>query len=164
MTKLYEISNALASLHHELEESGGILSDELEKKLDSLSLSFTEKAEGIVKLTRNLEGDELAIENEIHRLQNRLNSISGLRNRLENYIKTSMEVAGKEEVNLGIHNIAIVNNPPSAEEVDREKTPAHFITIKTEKIISKREILDALKRGEEVPGWKLTHKTRLKIR
>lgn len=162
---LYDLSNELALINDELAESGGELPDELEIRLDSLSLSFNQKVEGIVKWSKNLEGRESALDKEIARLCERKKATENLRDRLKKYMLESMQRAGKTKVEMDTFTVAIQKNPASLEVVDPEAVPATYKTIRQEVVLDRRQMLDDLKAGKPLEGAKLADpKFHLRIR
>lgn len=163
---LYELSTELARIHDELVDSGGELTDELEKRLDESGLAFTAKVENIVRWTRNLSTRSAAIKAEIDRLTALKKSADNLEKRLKAYVQMCMEMAGKEKVEYDLFTVRLQKNPPSAEVMDEGATPAKFLTIIPEqKVPDRKAILEALKGGEKVKGWQLvTERKHLRIK
>ena len=165
MSNLYELSYELAAINDELAETEGLLTDELEIRLDSLSLSFVSKIEGVVRWTKNLDGREDILDKEIARLSARKKATEHLRERLKKYMLESMQRAGRTKVEFDTFSVAIQRNPPSLEVVDVEAIPAAYKTIRQEIVIDRRQMLDDLKKGKEIQGVSLiTDKVHLRVR
>lgn len=152
---LYQLSLALQNIQDELVESGGELTLDLEKRLDETNLTFNEKVESIGKWVRNIGGHKDMLDAEIVRLQARKSGAEALEKRLKDYVLTCMQQAGKTKMEYGLFSITIAKNPPNVGIVEGDLIPARFITIKTETVINKTEIIDALKAGEKIPGARL---------
>ena len=161
---LYHLASELEAINEQIKENEGVIDESLEKSLDDCGLALRDKASGIIKWTIDLEGKEKAIEAEILRLTKMKTSVSNLHDRLREYVHTSMKRADIQKIELPTMEISVVNNPPSSHAVDEDRTPAEFVILKTSKQIDKRGILDAMKSGQEVPGWELRTATRLKVK
>ena len=162
---LYELSAHLAIVQDEIINDEGVISEELERQLDTLLPAITEKAGNIGRWLRNIDGNIESVESEITRLKERKEVNSHLKDRLKTYLKDSMEKAGMDKIDTGIMVLAIQKNPPSVELVDETAIPASYKDVIPEQyIISKKRILEALKAGEEVKGAILHQGTHLRLR
>ena len=165
MTRLYELATELAVINDTLIDAQGELTPDLEQRLDAVNLALEQKASGIRKWYAMIENDETALETEIARLQRIKKVNENLRERLKEYVKKNMEVAGLKTIKTQIGTFTIANNPPSVEIVVPELVPKNFVEIVTTEKINKQQIKDALSEGYDVPGAKLiTDKTNLRIR
>ncbi len=165
MAHLYELSTELALINDEIISADGELSPDLEARLDSVSLDFRAKSQGIAKWTLDLAGVESMIETEIARLQRKKKVAENLRQRLTAYIKACMEQADVQKIESPTLTLRIQKNPPSVEILAEEQLPARFIRIKQVTEIDRTGMLAALKNGEDVPGARLvTERTHLRIR
>lgn len=161
---LHKVSTEIARINNEIIDAEGVVSPELEKKLDEMGLALRDKAEGIIRWTLNLDGKQEAIDKEIARLQKLKKATKGLRERLEGYVEGCMKTADIKKIELDTIEIAVVKNPPSVEVEDNKALPAQFIETITTHRVDKKAILAALKAGESVTGARLvTDKTRLRV-
>lgn len=163
---LYELGKELQAVKNEIIDDQEVVSEELETRLDSLNLELNQKAQGIRKWLTSITGNEESINKEIKRLQHILMGQSRLRQRLEQYVETTMKNADISKIETPIGTFSIVKNPPSVEVVVKEMVPDQFMrVIPEQKEPNKTLIADALKNGVDVPGCKLiTDRTRLKIK
>ncbi len=165
MAHLYELSTELATINDEIISADGELTPDLEARLDSVSLDFRAKSQGIAKWTLDIAGVESMIETEIARLQRKKKVAENLRTRLTAYIKSCMEQADVQKIESPTVTLRIQKNPPSVEILAEDQLPAKFIRIKQIREIDKTGMLTALKNGEDVPGARLvTERTHLRIR
>jgi len=165
MAHLYELSTELATINDEIVSADGELSQDLEARLDSVSLDFRAKSQGIAKWTLDIAGVESMIETEIARLQRKKKIAENLRARLTAYIKGCMEQADVLKIESPTITLRIQKNPPSVEILAEDQLPAKFIRIKQITELDKTGILTALKNNEDVPGARLiTERTHLRIR
>ena len=98
MAHLYELSTELATINDEIISADGELTPDLEARLDSVSLDFRAKSQGIAKWTLDIAGVEAMIETEIARLQRKKKVAENLRTRLMAYIKGCMEQADVQKI------------------------------------------------------------------
>lgn len=165
MAHLYELSTELSTINDEIISADGELTPDLEARLDSISLDFKAKSQGIAKWTLDIAGVESMIETEIARLQRKKKVAENLRTRLTAYIKSCMEQADVPKIESPTITLRIQKNPPSVEILAEDKLPARFIKIKQIMELDKTGMLAALKNGEDVPGARLvTERTHLRIR
>ena len=162
---LFHLASELEAINEQIKEAEGVIDESLEKSLDDCGLALRERASGIIKWTIDLEGKEKAIEAEILRLAKLKTSVSSLHDRLREYVHTSMIRADIQKIELPTMEISVVRNPPSVEVVDPDLIPAKYVTVKMEKVVSKKDILADLKAGQDIPGVHLNEsKTRLKVK
>mgnify|MGYP000694576319 FL=1 len=78
-------------------------------------------------------------------------------------IKTGLNNLELPEIHGYEYTFRIQANPPSVIIDDEQKVPAEFITteVKTTTKVSRKEILDAIKAGQEVPGVHIERSSRL---
>ena len=165
MAHLYELSTELATINDEIISADGELTPDLEERLDSVSLDFRAKSQGIAKWTLDIAGVESMIETEINRLQRKKKAAENLRTRLKAYIKGCMEQADVQKIESPTINLRIQKNTPSVDIIAEDQLPAKFIRITQVTEVDKAGMLTALKNGEDVPGARLiTERTHLRIR
>jgi hypothetical protein len=156
--KLYELSSAMTQVI-ELMENGA---EGLEDTLEALNLSFDEKVDNCVKMHRNLLAQAELCKAEAKRLSDRARAWEKQAEFLKRYTELEMRKMGVEEVKSSLFKIKLALNPPSVNVVDEELIPMDFYTV-PEPSISKSAILDALKKGIEVPGAELKQEKSLRI-
>ena len=163
---LYELSQELALINDEIANKEGVLDTSLEARLDTITLNFDSKISNISYWILDLFGRETALDMEINRLTAKKKANKNLQNRLQQYIKESMEKANKKKLEFDTFTVALCLNPPSVEIMDEKAIPSRFLTIIPEqKIADKKAILEALKKGEKVNGAVLNDtKTHLRLR
>lgn len=154
-TSLYDISSDLQDIHNAIIEADGELSPELESSLDRLNLALESKVHGIGKWLRNLDGNEIAIQAEIDRLNKRKASIENLEKRLKDYVYLCMVKADKKKFDFPTFTARIQKNPPSVDVVDEVKLPSKYVRIKQVTELDKRQMLADLKSGASVDGARL---------
>ena len=163
---LYELSQELALINDEIANKEGVLETSLEARLDTITLNFDSKISNISYWILDLFGRETALDMEINRLTAKKKANKNLQNRLQQYIKESMEKANKKKLEFDTFTVALCLNPPSVEIKDEQAIPAKYLTIIPEqKVVDKKAVLADLKAGEQVKGAVLiTNKTHLRLR
>ena len=149
--KLYELSQSYVMLQEMAEE---LDPQTFLDTLDSIKEGFDDKAENTAKLIRSIEGDIEVLKAEEKRLAERRKTYEGKVNTLKEYLQIQMEVAGIEKVKRPLVTISIRNNPPSVRVLDESLIPSEYMIPQLPKI-SKKDIKEALKNGEFVPGAEL---------
>lgn len=163
--ELYKLTSELARIEISLAENGGELTPELEALLDEANLAITAKAASIGKWCLNLGAEVAVINAEITRLKAAETARENLRKRLMDYIKAALISADIQTMDCGIFKLTVAKNPPSVEIVNEEAIPSEYVIVTTARTVDKRDVLDALKAGEVVPGARLvTDKTNLRIK
>lgn len=163
---LYTLSAELAVINDEIVDAEGVVTPELEARLDGLGLAFDKKVYGIVRWTLNLKGNTAALDIEIKRLQARKKAAENLDKRLKEFIALCLRQADRKKVEFDTFTVALQKNPASADIENEAMIPAKFLTIVPEqKVVDKKAVLDALKKGEVVEGATLINdRTHLRIR
>ncbi len=155
--KLYEISDDISELKR-LEEQDEIDEQTLNDTLESLQLSFNDKAEAITKVLKNISAPIQAIDEEIKRLQARKKIIENNVERLKDYLKINMQIAKIDVIKTDLITIRLQNAPPSVEIEDASSIPEDYKKVKIISEIDKKKIIKDLKAGKEVSGVKLKQK------
>ena len=149
--KLYELSQSYVRLQEMAEE---LDPQTFLDTLDSIKEGFDDKAENTAKLIRSLEADIEVLKAEEKRLAERRKTYEGKVITLKQYLQIQMEMAGIEKVKRPLVTISIRKNPPSVRVLDESLIPSEYM-IPQEPKISKKDIKEALKNGEFVPGAEL---------
>lgn len=168
MTQLYKLADELVKLHDEIADNDGILTDELEKRLDASTLDFQAKAENIGKWVLSLSGDTSAIESEIARLARRKEIIENLQKRLKNYLKLQMERIEKTKLELPTFTVSVCKSPARLMILDEKKLPPEYFIVVPEHVeldkTGRERLKENLKNGVVVDGAILETGTHLRIK
>ncbi|GAG65843.1 unnamed protein product [marine sediment metagenome] len=159
MTKLYELTGqylALAELADDPNMPGDVLADTLE----GIEGAIEVKAEALLQVVAGLEGDTGAIDHEIKRLQARKAVINNRAKSLKDYLKTNMEQGNINKISCPLFQITLSKPRPMVAVVDSDAIPDEYIKTTVVKAPMKKEILAALKAGEDVPGCLLGESAR----
>jgi len=165
--KLYEITGELAvaiTKYEEAQTEEELL--ELEKTINSIELSFTDKALAVAFYTRNLLADVTAIENEVNRLTALKKRAQTRKEWFEKYLKASMDTVGIPRIENATLKISIKKNPASVVIDNEQYIPHQYMRVIPERLEpDKIAIKDAWKQGIGVSGTHIEdNKTHLEIK
>lgn len=159
--KLYELSESLNQVAYMIEEEGV---EGLEGVLETIDLSFQQKAEGIIKLHHSKLMEAEAIENEIKRLKLRSDKLRKDSEWLHSYVEREMLRTGTPEIKSSLFKIKIGTNPPRVEITNQALLPKQFLRTSVSVSADKTAIKEALQNGTAVPGAEIRQDMKLKIK
>jgi ectoine hydroxylase-related dioxygenase (phytanoyl-CoA dioxygenase family) len=151
MVKLYEIANDHRGLIALADESDLDITDTLE----AIEGEFNDKAESLVSVVLNMDGDVTAIDSQIERLQARKTAIKNRQESMKDYLRQNMEATGIKKISCPLFTINCVEGRQIAVIDNEESLPDEFVKVKTTVSPDKNAIAKALKEGEDVPGASL---------
>ena len=161
MAKLYELTQNYNNLL-ELVDNPDVPTEMLEESLNSIDDEIDTKAENIAKVIKSIESDIAGLKGEEKRLADRRKSLEGRIDNLKEYVEGSMRAVGKEKIRGKVFTLGIQRNAPSVDVIDEDVIPEQYFITKKE--LSKKDVLVALKKGEEVPGAAIKQTESLRIR
>ena len=161
MAKLYKLTQNYNNLL-ELVDNPDVPTEMLEESLNSIDDEIDTKAENIAKVIKSIESDIAGLKGEEKRLADRRKSLEGRIDNLKEYVEGSMRAVGKEKIRGKVFTLGIQKNAPSVDIIDKDVIPEQYFITKKE--LSKKDILVALKKGEEVPGAAVKQTESLRIR
>lgn len=160
-SKLEEmIENSINWETGEVDENYDKLTD-LKNEINALVVS---KGKDLIYVLRKQDNYAEVIDEEIKRLQTLKKSYTKKKENLSNYIKMCMITNNIKAIETPVGKLSIVNNAESVEIYDESLIDKKFIKTKIEETISKTDIKNAIKNGEEVQGARLVRNTRLVIK
>jgi hypothetical protein len=159
VTKLYELTGSYLALA-ELADDPNMPEDALTDSLEGLEGEIEIKAQALLQVVSGLEGDTGAIDAEIKRLQARKGVINNRALSLRNYLKDNMAQTGINKISCPLFQITLSKARPMVAITDSLAIPDKYIRTLTQKQPMKKEILDALKAGESIPGCELGESAR----
>ena len=131
---------------------------------DEINALVGNKGKDLIYVLRKQDNYAEAIDEEIKRLQALKKSYAKKKENLSNYIKMCMIANNIKAIETPVGKLSIVNNAESVEIYDESLIDKKFIKTKVEETISKTDIKNAIKNGEEVQGASLVRNTRLAIK
>lgn len=158
--RLYEISEGYTRLQLRAEDG-----EDIADELALLDGELSAKAQGVLHVLRNLEGDALAVEAEIARLSARKLAAENNAKRIREYLRSSMEKSGLTRVQGPAFSVSLSDGPERVEVDDAALLPEAYVRTKTTSEPNKAAILAAYKTtGEVIPGTRIERGTRLVIK
>lgn len=156
--RLYDITEAYRALSL-LAEDGEDVSAEL-AKIDG---ELVTKAEGILHVLRNVEGDADKIDQEIKRLTARKRVAENNAARIREHLRKGMEASGVTRIAGGAFTVTLTDGSDRVEVDDALSLPDEYVRVKRE--ADKAAILAHYRAtGEIIPGTRIERGTRLVIR
>lgn len=138
--------------------------DKLTDLKDEINAMVVSKGKDLIYVLRKQDNYAEAIDEEIKRLQALKKSYAKKKENLSNYIKMCMIANNIKAIETPVGKLSVVNNAESVEIYDESLIDKKFIKTKVEETISKTDIKNAIKNGEEVQGARLVRNTRLAIK
>lgn len=138
--------------------------DKLTDLKDEINALVVSKGRDLIYVLKKQDNYVEAIDEEIKRLQALKKSYTKKKENLSNYIKMCMIANNIKAIETPIGKLSVVNNAESVEIYDESLIDKKFIKTKVEETISKTDIKNAIKNGEEVQGARLVRNTRLAIK
>ena len=157
---LYNITLDQLILINELEDADGELTEDLENRLAISKNEINHKSIAYLSVIRGKEVENLAIKDEIKRLQGLVKRNDNLTNRLKNNLLNAVKVFGNFEV--GFNKFG--TRKSSTIQVDNVNSlPQEYKTIKVVESADKKALKEALKGGLEIDGVRIENNLNLKI-
>ncbi len=148
MSNLYELSGKYARMLFELEDNQGEVTQEFYDEFMATDDAIEEKVENCAKALRNLEGEKIAIANEVKRLSDKKKRYENKIQSLKTYVQGQMEFVGKDSVKGEVLSVRIQNNPPSLEIEEDAKIPEEYL-VEQEPKIDRKSLLKMMKESDE---------------
>lgn len=142
---LYNISERYENI---LEVQNELTQGELAAILIDIEDEFNTKAENIAKVIAEFDNQEIALENEIKRLNERKKAVETRKAWLKDYLLINMQRIGKSSIKSDLFTIKVRNNPPSVVLRDENRVPEEFKITKTETKVDKKSLKEFLKNNE----------------
>lgn len=155
MAKLYELSNELACILGEADEE---IPEDLESRLNALTLAFEVKAESLLQFRQSLIADADAIKSEVERLQARADGLQRKGEWLKTYLHRSMEQVGIAKLTTLTFSASVCKSPAKVKLEDGKEIPADYQRVNTTTELDKAKALADFKAGKALPE-SLTVKT-----
>ncbi|MCU7645613.1 siphovirus Gp157 family protein [Pseudomonas piscis] len=149
MTQLYALTGQMAELAALADTDDEGLRQAIQDTMDSIQGEFEVKAENVVMLCRNIQGDIDAIDKEVDRLNELKRIRKNTVGKLDEYLRRSMEAADIKSIKRPLFTITLALAPEKV-IVDKEADiPDDFIDTKTVFSPDKRAIAAKLKEVRE---------------
>jgi hypothetical protein len=134
--------------------------------IEAESYPIEQKCQNIGYAIRNLEATVDAIKNAERDMADRRKRLERQVERLKEYTKSNMIVAGIRRVATPHFEVAVVDNPESVDVFDARQVPSDFMRTPEppEAMPDKSAIKAALQKGDNVPGCRLVRGQRLSVK
>ena len=166
---LYQLTHEHSLLLSQLyDHETGEVNAEIEEKLSASSQSVDKKCLSVASYIQHLESEKAQLEFMKKQIKEREQAYDARIERMERYLKSSMEYSGIEKVECPYFTIRIKTNPYSTEILDESQIPKDLINYRViEKVEAKPDKTrikeQVLRTGVQVPGAYVAKKTQLKI-
>jgi hypothetical protein len=165
MPNLYELMGDFEALQSAMDNEG-VSDEELTTLLDAVDEakgSLRDKLDNICRLLRNVDGDVDKFKNEERRIGARRKAMENKKERVREWVKSTMDVLAVDKMKTDIFEVSIVAGAERVIVVDEEKVPEEYLRVKTTVDIAK--VKQAYKQdGEIVPGCDIVAVPSLRIR
>lgn len=160
MTNLYKLTSNykyVLDLADELDEQT------LKDTLDSIKEPLEEKVDNTAKLIKVLENDAKAFKEEEIRIKQRRQTIENNIKRIKERLQYDLENNELDKIEGKTFKVSVQNNPVSVKIVDEKMIPKGYF-VEQEPKLNKKELLEDMKRGEEIFGAELQQTRSIRIR
>ena len=131
--------------------------------LESLDDAIEDKAENYGKVIKSVEAGIEGLKAEEKRLAERRKFMENSVKRMKENVQESMIQTGKKKIKGQLFTFSIQKNPPSVEVLDEGEIPEGYWVPQPAKL-DKKELLEGLKLGHEIPGATIKQSESLRIR
>lgn len=163
MFKLYELTEMYQNIWDLIGDEEVDL-DDMELALSSIEDNIESKAENTAKLIKGIDGDINILKEEESRLAKKRKALENKQKNIKQYLEMQLRTMEIDKIKTPLFTVALQNNPPSVRFIDEDLIPGKYkesiVTIK----IPKKQILDDIKAGMEVPGTEFVQTKSLRIR
>lgn len=163
MFKLYELTEMYQNLWDVIGDEEVDL-DALEIALSAVEDNIEDKAESMAKLIKGIDGDIAILKEEEQRLANKRKSLENKQKNIKGYLENQLNVMEIDKIKTPLFTVALQNNPPSINVLDEDLIPGMYKKEVTTISVVKKDVLNALKEGLEVPGAEIKQTRSLRIR
>ena len=162
MSKLYKIAEQHKALSA-LVESEELTAEMVADTFEGIEGEFAAKADSLIRVVNDVNGDINLIDAEIKRLQARKKAMQNQQKSLRDYLKVNMQQTGIKQIKCPLFTITLADGRDVAVVDDADQLPDDLVDAKVEIKPNKSEILKRLKAGQDVPGARID-KTEQSIR
>ncbi len=164
--KLYEISTIFANLQAEIEDGDPDQATHALAKIDAIEGAFTDKAQQIGFVVKNMEAMADAVSKEAEAMAARSKAINGRIASVKEYLRSNMERAAVKTIECPQFKITLKNNPPRVSITDEKVIPAEYMRTPEPPPPSpdKKKMLEDLKEGVVIDGAELAFGNRVEIK
>lgn len=162
---LYELKGqwlALARQLSDLDLDPQTIADTLDGSDEQMALE--EKVQGYEMVARTIESSRPTIKAEIKRLQDLDKAIDARASLLRKRVLTAMQELGDQKIACPLFEMRIQKNPPALDVFEEALVPDEFWHMPTERVLDRAALKEAIKKGRDVQGARLTQGESLRIK
>jgi len=140
--------------------------DGFEAALADLEDAIDAKADGVARVIRSLDAEAEVLMAEAKRLTDKAKARANRADGLKAYLLSNLVAVGLKQVKGPLFTVAVQDSPPSLNVLDREAIPDAYRVLPPPPTWrpDAKAIIDAVKRGETVPGAEIVIGKHLRIR
>ena len=152
---LFDISQDFLNVLQMLEDADEVSKEILASALEQVEMELGSKMENIVKLRKHFEAEAEKFKAVKDEFQAKERAMRNHANRLKEYMEETLLSLGydadsKKKVDAGLWTIAMQKSAPALKVEDESLIPDEYFVEKKE--LQRRQVLDALKEGQEIEG------------
>jgi len=155
MNTLYELTGQYAELLSAI-ESGDIPEEAISDTLEALGGELDEKIDSVACIIKQLDSEAIAIKAEKAKLADRQSVKEHQRDRLKDYIRQAMQLAGKKKVETSRNCVSVGKAQPKAVITNLDALKSRNDIWKPydyrETNVDKTSLKTLLQAGEQIPG------------
>ncbi|WP_339069684.1 siphovirus Gp157 family protein [Pseudomonas idahonensis] len=145
MTQLYALTGQMAELAALADTDDEGLRQAIQDTMDGIKGEFEVKADSIVMLRRNIEGDIDAIDKEVDRLNELKRIKKNTVDQISDYLRRNMEAADIKSIKRPLFTITLALSPEKVIVDDEKAVPDEFVSLKSVITPDKKTIAVRLK-------------------
>ncbi|WP_025804634.1 siphovirus Gp157 family protein [Pseudomonas chlororaphis] len=145
MTQLYALTGQMAELAAMADTDDENLKQAIQDTMDGIKGEFAEKADSIVMLRRNIEGDIDAIDKEVDRLSELKRIKKNTVDQISDYLRRNMEAADIKSIKRPLFTITLALSPEKVIVDNEQAVPDEFVSLKSVITPDKKTIAVRLK-------------------
>lgn len=145
MTELYALTGQMAELAALADTDDEGLRQAIQNTMDGIKGEFEVKADSIVMLRRNIEGDIDAIDKEVDRLNELKRIKKNTVDQISDYLRRNMEAADIKSIKRPLFTITLALSPEKVIVDDEKAVPDEFVSLKSVITPDKKTIAVRLK-------------------
>lgn len=153
MPSLYEITQDLMQVIHEM-ESAGLDQETIQDTLEANRDEFEAKASAIVGHIKNMRADAEAFKAESKRLAEEAKKIEKKQAFWTHYLDVNMKALDIKQLKDGVHELKY-RKGTEVVEINEEQLPKQYFVPQEPKPMGKTDLKKLVKEGQTIPGVSL---------
>jgi len=160
--KLYEIAAAIDEALSRTDEDGELMPG-VERELDGLDMLLTEKADNIAAFMRQCDAEANAYSDEIQRLTDLRTTATNKRDRLKEYLRSTMEKLGVQNISTPRFKMSLCKNSTPSVAFTGVDLPDDYARIT--RTLDSKKVIEQFKACQPIPAcFTVTHGNHLRVK